>query len=55
VHIAGIPKTTLTHQSASSSVHSFSEVPRGDHGGTATEADGALPDGVTVFDDRIPA
>jgi D-alanyl-D-alanine carboxypeptidase len=52
---------TLIYQSASSSVHSFSEVPRGDHGGTTTEADGAvteadgaLPDGVTVFDDQYP-
>ena len=52
---------TLGHQSASSSVPSFGEVPRGDHGGTTTEddgavteADGALPDGVTVFDDEYP-
>jgi D-alanyl-D-alanine carboxypeptidase len=51
----------LIYQSASSSVHSFSEVPRGDHGGTSTEADGAvteadgaLPDGVTVFDHQYP-
>jgi hypothetical protein len=45
---------TLIYQSASSWAHSFSEVPRGDHGGTTTEADGALPDGVTVFDDQYP-
>ncbi len=45
---------TLIYQSASSSVHSFSEVPRSDHGGTTTEADDALPDGVTVFDDQYP-
>jgi hypothetical protein len=52
---------TLVHQSASSSAPSFSEVPRGDHGGATTEVDGAvteidgaLPDGVTVFDDRYP-
>jgi D-alanyl-D-alanine carboxypeptidase len=51
----------LVHQSASSSAPSFSEVPRGDHGGATaevdgavTEADGALPDGVTVFDDQYP-
>jgi hypothetical protein len=51
----------LIYQSASSSVRSFSEVPRGDHGGTTTEADGAvteadgaLPDGVTVFADQYP-
>jgi hypothetical protein len=52
---------TLVHQSASSSAPSFSEVLRGDHGGTTTEDDGvvaeddgALPDGVTVFDDEYP-
>ena len=45
---------TLVHQSASSPAPSFSEVLRGDHGGTTTEADGALPDGVTVFDDQYP-
>lgn len=44
----------LVYQSASSSAPSFSEVLRGDHGGTTTEADGALPDGVTVFDDQYP-
>jgi zinc D-Ala-D-Ala carboxypeptidase len=43
---------TLVHQSASSPAPSFSEVVRGDHGGTSTEADGALPDGVTVFEDE---
>jgi hypothetical protein len=36
-------------QSASSSAPSFSEVLRG---GATTEDDGALPDGVTVFDDE---
>jgi LAS superfamily LD-carboxypeptidase LdcB len=41
------------YQSASSA-HSFGEALRGDHDGTATEADGALPDGVTVFDDDYP-
>jgi zinc D-Ala-D-Ala carboxypeptidase len=48
-------------RSASSSAPSFNEVPRGDHGratieddGGVTEADGALPDGVTVFDDEYP-
>jgi D-alanyl-D-alanine carboxypeptidase len=52
---------TLVHQSASSPAPSFSEVRRGDHGGTTTEADGAvteadgaLPDGVTVFEDQYP-
>src|SRR4030095_12153678 len=52
---------TLAHQSTSSSAPSFSEVPHADHGGATTqvdgavtEADGVLPDGVTVFDDRYP-
>jgi zinc D-Ala-D-Ala carboxypeptidase len=44
----------LVYQSASSTAPSFREVLRGDHGGTTTEADGALPDGVTVFDDQYP-
>jgi hypothetical protein len=52
---------TLVYQSASSSAPSFSEVRRGHHGGATAEVDGAvtradgvLPDGVTVFDDRYP-
>jgi zinc D-Ala-D-Ala carboxypeptidase len=52
---------TLGYQSVSSSATSFSEVRRGNHGGTTTEADGAvteddgaLPDGLTVFDDQYP-
>jgi zinc D-Ala-D-Ala carboxypeptidase len=44
----------LVYQSASSSAPSLNEVLRGDHGGTTTKADGALPDGVTVFDDQYP-
>jgi D-alanyl-D-alanine carboxypeptidase len=44
----------LVYQSASSSPPSFSKVLRGDHSGTTTEADGAVPGGVTVFDDRYP-
>jgi D-alanyl-D-alanine carboxypeptidase len=44
----------LVYQSASSSAPSFSKVLRGDHSGTTTEADGAVPGGVTVFDDRYP-
>jgi D-alanyl-D-alanine carboxypeptidase len=31
---------------------SFSDVVRGDHSGTASEPDGALPDDVTVFEDE---
>jgi zinc D-Ala-D-Ala carboxypeptidase len=30
------------------------EVPRDEHGGTGGEAEGAIPDGTTVFDDAIP-
>ncbi len=51
---------TLVYQSASSAAPSFSEVLRDDGGttpeadGAVTEEDGALPDGVTVFDDRYP-
>jgi zinc D-Ala-D-Ala carboxypeptidase len=41
-------------ESASSSPSSHNEVPRGDRGRRATEDDGALPDGVTVFDDTYP-
>jgi len=43
---------TLVYQSAPSWAPSSSDVFRGHHGGAATEADGALPDGVTVFDDE---
>ncbi|WP_073840206.1 M15 family metallopeptidase [Micromonospora sp. CB01531] len=45
---------TLVYQSTSSTAPSLSEILQGDHGGTATEADGALPDTVTVFDDEYP-
>ncbi|WP_169512924.1 M15 family metallopeptidase [Actinopolymorpha alba] len=31
------------------------DTPHGDHHGALGEADGAVPDGVTVFDDEIPA
>jgi D-alanyl-D-alanine carboxypeptidase len=51
----------LVHQSASSAAPSYGEVHRGDNGGTTTEHDGAvtsddgaLPNRVTVFDDRYP-
>ncbi|HYI65447.1 MAG TPA: M15 family metallopeptidase [Candidatus Limnocylindrales bacterium] len=50
---------TLVHQSASSSAPSFSDVRRVDRGGAPPESDGAvsgddgaLPDGVTAFDDE---
>jgi D-alanyl-D-alanine carboxypeptidase len=52
---------TIVYQAASSSAPSFREVRRGHHGGATAEVDGAvtradgiLPDGVTVFDDRYP-
>jgi zinc D-Ala-D-Ala carboxypeptidase len=52
---------TLVYQSTSSPAPSFSNIRRGHHGGATAEVDGAvtradgvLPDGVTVFDDRYP-
>ena len=51
--IIGTPVYQL-YEPASASAPSFSGVLRGDHGGTTTEADGALPDGVAVFDDQYP-
>ena len=45
---------TLVYQPASSSAPTFGDVRRGDHPGAVTEDDGALPDGVTVFDDEYP-
>jgi len=47
---------TLVSQSASSSARSFSEGLPGTAtiDGVVTEADGTLPDGVTVFDDHYP-
>jgi len=44
---------TLVYESASSA-SSFGGVLGGDHSGVVTEADGALPDGVTAFDDEFP-
>jgi D-alanyl-D-alanine carboxypeptidase len=44
----------FAYQSASSSAPSFSALRPGAHGATTTEADGVLPDGVTVSDDRYP-
>jgi zinc D-Ala-D-Ala carboxypeptidase len=52
---------TVVYQSASSSAPLIREVLRGDDGGPSTaargavtDADGVLPDGVTVFDDDYP-
>ncbi len=51
----------LVHESASSAARTLSDVPHPDLGrsviepdGVVNEADGALPDGVTVFDDEYP-
>jgi hypothetical protein len=54
VVVAAAIIATLVYQSATPSAPSFREISRGDRGGTTTEADGALPDGVTVFDDAYP-
>jgi len=45
---------TLAYHSVSSSAPPFSEVLGGSDGGTAAEAEGALPGGVTVFDGEYP-
>jgi D-alanyl-D-alanine carboxypeptidase len=52
---------TFVYRSASPVTPSFREGPRSDHGratieddGAVAEADGVLPDGVTVFDDQYP-
>ena len=41
--------------SSSSTAASPTDIPRSDHRGARTEANGAVPDGVTVFDDEYPA
>ena len=46
---------TLGLPSRSSSAPSFGDVLRGDHHGPLGAADGVVPDGVTVFDDDVPA
>ena len=53
VVIAGIIGTLARH-SAASSAPSFSDLRGGDQGAATTEHDGALPDGVTVFDEQYP-
>jgi hypothetical protein len=40
--------------SLSSTAASPIDVPRGEHRGALGEADGSVPDGVTVFDDEVP-
>jgi hypothetical protein len=58
-HMPGAPGAMP--QSTPGSAPSFNEVPRGELGraktgevGAVTEADGALPDGATAFDDEYP-
>jgi len=49
--------TTLGYQSltsSSSTAASPVEVPRSEHRGALGEADGAIPDGTTVFDNEVP-
>ena len=47
--------TALGHQASSPSrATSPIDVPRSEHRGALGEADGAVPDGTTVFDDEIP-
>ena len=47
----------LGHQSlasSSSTAAALIQVPRGEHRRALGEADGAIPDGTTIFDDEIP-
>jgi hypothetical protein len=56
VVIAAIAAVLGDQLPASSSLTAASpiDVPRSEHGGALGEADGAVPDGTTVFDDEIP-
>ena len=45
----------LGRPAVSSAVPSLGGLPRGGHEGPLSEADGLVPDGVSVFDDAIPA
>ncbi|WP_344387030.1 M15 family metallopeptidase [Streptomyces vastus] len=49
------PKSSSTSPSSSPSAASSSNPLHSEHGGALGEADGAVPDDVTVFDDAIPA
>jgi D-alanyl-D-alanine carboxypeptidase len=46
---------TLGHRPVASPATSIGDVPRGDDRGALGEADGLVPDGVSVFDDEVPA
>lgn len=52
---AAVMIRALVGQPASSLAPSFGEALRSDHDAAATEADGIVPDGVTVFDEQYPA
>jgi hypothetical protein len=49
-----LPASLSSTASSSSTAASPIDVPRSEHRGALGEADGAVPDGVTVFDDEIP-
>ncbi|MFC4467888.1 M15 family metallopeptidase [Streptomyces xiangluensis] len=49
------PKSSSTSPSSPPSAASSSNPLHSEHGGALSEADGAVPDDVTVFDDAIPA
>jgi D-alanyl-D-alanine carboxypeptidase len=49
-----LPASSSSTASWSSTAASSIDVLRGEHRGAFGEADGAVPDGVTVFDDAIP-
>jgi hypothetical protein len=50
-----VPKSSSPSASLSPWAASPSKTPRSEHRGALGEADGVVPDGVTVFDDAIPA
>src|SRR6266508_6298811 len=48
------PRPQLPPRPAVGEAASPIDIPRGEHRGALGEADGAVPDGTTVFDDEIP-
>src|SRR5689334_9295990 len=48
------PRPQLLLRQAVGEAASPIDIPRGEHRGALGEADGAVPDGTTVFDDDIP-
>ena len=49
-----LASSSLTASSSSTAASPIIDVLRGEHRGALGEADGAVPDGATVFDDEIP-